>query len=280
MGDQSTVDSQSQSVRIVFDSKIEALVNTLDSVGKALQSKISPPDSADREKLERLEKEERERERNMADYQTTVDVVKLLSDIRFRCLVFVTAIIGIANALIPGTGNPGTRIALGFVGLVTTLGITVYDLRNSQLYDATIHRAKELERALGLLKATNNWDEGGLFAERPPYVPDKEWESLNFDTRKKKIKEKDFPSMRFCRIIVKHDRGLALIYGAALGGWVYLIAGGLLALPAPKGLWTPVIAAIIGGIAFGVFWVKLVRHDNDRYRPKRPEERTSTAHHG
>jgi hypothetical protein len=250
-----------------FDSKIGALVDTLDSLAKTIQSKISQPDSPDKEKLEKL----------LADYQTTVDVVKLLSDIRFRCLVFVTAIIAIANALIPGTGNPGTRIALGFVGLVATLGITIYDLRNSQLYDAAIHRAKDLERRLVLVSATKNWDEGGLFAERPPYVPGGKWKDLTFKQRKDEIKEKRLPLMRFWLFTVKHDHGLALIYGAALGGWVYLIADGFLALPPPKGLWgpapvgwiPPVIAAIIGGIAFLTSYLRLKYHDANRYKPER-----------
>ena len=274
MREQSAADPPSQTVRIVFDSKIGALVDTLDNLGKAIQSKISQPDSADKEKLEK----------RMADYQTTVDVVKLLSDIRFRCLVFVTAIIAIANALIPGTGNPGTRIALGLVGLVATLGITVYDLRNSQLYDAAIHRAKELERQLELLPATNKWEEGGLFAERPPYVPDGKWEELTFEQRKEKIQQRKLPLMRFWFITVKHDHGLALIYAAAIGGWVYLIAHGLLALPAPKGLWgsapagwIPAMAAIIGGVAFLISFVQLVHHDANRYKPKRPKQPTSSG---
>lgn len=267
MREQSTAEPLSQAVKIVFDSKIGALVDTLDSLGKTIQSKISQPDSAEKEKLEK----------RMADYQITVDVIKLLSDIRFRCLVFVTAITAIANALIPGTGNPGTRIALGLVGLVATLGITVYDLRNSQLYDAAIHRAKELERQLELLPATNKWDEGGLFAERPQYVPDGKWEELTFKQREDKIKQRKLPLMRFWFITVKHDHGLALIYGAAIGGWVYLIADGLLALPAPKSLWGPapvgwisLMAAIIGSIAFLISVAQLVHHDANRYKPKRP----------
>ena len=142
--------SLSETARTEFYSNIGVLVGTFDKLAKTIDNKISKGDSAPNERL-------------MADYQTTVDVVKLFSDIRFRCLAFVTAIITIANALIPGTGNPGTRIALGIVGLVATLGITIYDLRNSQLYDAAIHRAKDLERRLGLNSATRNWEKEGCF---------------------------------------------------------------------------------------------------------------------
>ena len=83
-----------------------------------------------------------------AEYQVAVDFIKVLTDIRFRCLAFVTATAAVANALLPGTGRPGLRIALGSLGFFTTVGIVVYELRNSQLYEAAIHRAKVLEKRL------------------------------------------------------------------------------------------------------------------------------------
>ena len=42
-----------------------------------------------------------------AEYQVAVDFIKVLTDIRFRCLAFVTATAAVANALLPGTGWPG-----------------------------------------------------------------------------------------------------------------------------------------------------------------------------
>src|SRR5687767_1751501 len=62
-----------------------------------------------------------------ADYQVTVDVIKLLSDIRFRCLVFITATVTLANAFLAPTADAVTRAVLGALGLVATLGITVYE---------------------------------------------------------------------------------------------------------------------------------------------------------
>jgi hypothetical protein len=73
-------------------------------------------------------------------------------------------------------------IAVGELGLVATLGIYLYEQRNSQLYAAAAGRARELERKL-------ERSGGGLDA---------------------------------------HDRGVALAYGAALAGWSYIVAWGVL----------------------------------------------------
>ena len=106
------------------------------------------------------------------DYKVTVDVIKLYLDIRFRCLVFVTSITAIATALLPSTVESERRIALGLMGFWATLGIAVYELRNSQLYEAATHRAKELEKLLRLDSTTEDATKRGLFGERPKYVSD------------------------------------------------------------------------------------------------------------
>jgi hypothetical protein len=212
------------------------------------------------------------------DYQVTVDLVKLLSDIRFRCLVFVTAVIAVANALLPGTGDPGTRVALGLVGFLATLGITVYELRNSQLYEAASHRAKVLETHLGVVRAASLSERaGGVFNEREPYVNGDMWKKLSPTERADLRKKREAPLMRFWFVKVKHDHGLALIYGAALGGWVYLVADGVLSFPVPGGYWPPapagwarVISGLIGLLAFVVSLMWFVHHDGKRYRPDSP----------
>ena len=82
-------------------------------------------------------------------------------------------------------------LSVGVLGLVATLGVLFYEVRNSQLYEYALRRAAELERRLGL----------GLFAERPGL------------------------SVRpFGIAAAGHHRGIALVYGAALGGWAYLVA--------------------------------------------------------
>jgi len=214
-----------------------------------------------------------------ADYQTAVDMVKVLTDIRFRCLVFVTAVITVANALLPGTGDPVTRLMLGIVGFVATLGIAIYELRNSQLYESAIHRAKVLEDRLQLLPSTQIVHGGGLFTERPPYVEKSYWKDLTAEQRKQVVSDKSVRFMKFWFVPVKHDHGLALIYGVALGGWIYLITDGLLALsppaamwqPAPPG-WTRVIAGSVGVVGFmvSVFW--FVYHDRHRFQHSAPSD--------
>ena len=114
-----------------------------------------------------------------------------------------------------------------------------------------------------------------MFSERPPYVSKTVWSNLG-PTGRRKLPEK-LKLMRFWCVQVKHDRGLALVYGAVLGAWVYLFVFGLLALPAPPQLWggQPIgtlrwVSAGVG-IAAGVFsfW-KLKVHDHDRLREPRP----------
>src|SRR5437868_93360 len=212
MADQSTTETRSAADGLGLDyPKIEAMVSQL---ANAISQTKMPPGSGDGPITLR------------ADYQITMEVVKLLSDIRFRCLVFVTAIITIATALLPGTGDSGTRIILGFVGFLATLGITVYELRNSQLYEAACHRAKMIEGRLGMEKFSKYGNQGGLFGERPKYT--KRWKDLSSEEQTNLNTGKDVPLMSFWLVPVKHDHGLACIYGAALGGWVYLIANGLL----------------------------------------------------
>ncbi len=291
-------------------------------------------------------------------------------------------------------------MALGFVGFLATLGIAVYELRNSQLYEAAIHRAKEFETRLGLARTMKHNQQArlfqaGLFNERPLYIKDEcctrqEWNNLrdpwaftvndlqdvgglidevcnfkddsvwerickelhqpstrtdllqtrvlkalnglladeslykcrrfaqvrlraemwdSFDQNPndeelrrlnrflleeaypKEIHKKKVPWMPFWFVKVKHDRGLALIYGAALGGWVYLISDGLLSLPGLKDYclpaltgWTPILAGwypilpmICGVITFVVSERHFANHDKNRFRPSSPTEAEAIA---
>ncbi len=152
------------------------------------------------------------------DYDTTVRVILALTDVRFKLLALVPTIAGAAIALVSRSATAAELVALGTVGFVATIGILVYELRNTQLYDAAVARAATLEAALAL--------EGrGLFGGRP-----KEGFRLlgTFD--------------------ISHDRALGLVYAAALGGWTYLIAWGFAALahaPHPKA-WGCGVAVIVG----------------------------------
>src|SRR5262245_45561319 len=102
-----------------------------------------------------------------AEYQVAVDMIKLLTDIRFRCIVFVTAVITAAVTLanVGSPGDPGARAAVGVLGFIATLGITIYELRNSQLYEAAMHRAKTLETRLQMKGSSPEDGIAGLFGE-------------------------------------------------------------------------------------------------------------------
>jgi hypothetical protein len=79
------------------------------------------------------------------DYEKTIEIFKLLADIRFKLLAFVPTIVGAAIALIGDNKTPGVMIGVGILGLSATIGVLLYELRNSELYNQAIHRAKYLE---------------------------------------------------------------------------------------------------------------------------------------
>jgi hypothetical protein len=164
-----------------------------------------------------------EDERLRLDYDQTTDLLRTLTDVRFKLLALVPTIAGAAVGVLGHSGSAAERLAVGLLGLMATLGILLYELRNTQIYDYALHRAKELEARLGLVSIFHSSTAGGLYTERPGR------------------------SVRLFGITAAaHDRGLALVYGAALGGWSYLVAwGGLRELGVGR--------AKEAGAAIGVF---------------------------
>ena len=132
----------------------------------------------------------------------------MLADVRFKLLalipvlggavVFVLSHIGLK---VGTSGSESIPILLvvaivSLFGCFATLGITIYDQRNSELYNALIHRAKYLETAFCSTRAPGGLkkiDIGGQFNERP-------------GKNRKLIFE------------VGHDLGLSLIYSPLLYG--------------------------------------------------------------
>jgi len=178
------------------------------------------------------------------DYTMSADMFRALSDIRFRLLALVPSIAGVTLAVL-GDGRPETQLGVGLLGFVATVGVLVYELRNSQLYNWSVHRAKYLERQLGLPSSAFGAPHGGVFSERP------------------RARYRLARSLR-----VKHDNGLALVYGAALGGWVWLVARGALALlsdlPDRSAFWIALAAAAAGGA--GAVAV-VIHHDTHQLMP-------------
>ena len=136
---------------------------------------------------------------------------RTLTDIRFKLLAFVPTIAGLGVTFIPKTYQPLEAFAIGLLGFIATLGITFYDQRNSELYNASIERAKFLEYKMKFIatrpiKCYNNAIAGGIFCLRP-------------DRRRK-----------FLGISMYHDRGLSMVYASALGAWLFIIINSILKL--------------------------------------------------
>jgi hypothetical protein len=209
------------------------------------------------------------------DYQVTIDIIKLLTDIRFRCLVFVTAVIALSGVVLSATSVPAMRIGVGLVGVISTLGIAVYELRNSQLYEAAIHRAKALERAMNMTKAGLFEVEAGLFSERPAYAAKKTYRDYLERKKRGDLAENDEPALLVLWWVpIKHDRALGLIYSGAVGGWVFLLAYALMSLPAPAERWPvlpasamALVAALLAVGCFVQFALRFWEHDKQRYKP-------------
>jgi hypothetical protein len=151
------------------------------------------------------------------DYDQTQQLLRTLTDIRFRLLAFVPTIAG-ASVGFFGRARPAAELmAIGLVGLVATLGILVYELRNSETYTAAARRARMLEQRLEL-------GSGGLLSEHPASA-----------------------QRLFGFLPIGRERGLALVYGAAFAGWTYLVAWGALGaldVPGARGAGVAIGAAV------------------------------------
>ena len=139
------------------------------------------------------------------DYQETSDLLRTLTDVRFKLLALVPTLSGAAIAVLGHPSSAAELLGVGLLGLTATLGLLLYELRNSQLADYGTRRAQAIEAELGLVSIRGDSGPGGLFNERPG---------------------------RTLRLFglspIDRDRGLILVYSAALAGWTYLTAWGAL----------------------------------------------------
>jgi hypothetical protein len=130
------------------------------------------------------------------EYDRAVAIFRDLTDIRFKLLALVPTLAGAAVGLLKGDQAAVTLLAVGVLGLSATLGILVYELRNSEVRRGAAKRAAELEREL-------------------------------LGARLVTSRAKGSPRL-FGLLPLEHSLGLALVYGAALAGWSYLVAWGVL----------------------------------------------------
>lgn len=125
-------------------------------------------------------------------YDQTCITWRTLIDVRFKLLALVPTLSLISLATVFGIGDAAKHIFLqlrllfAFLGLIVTIGLLIYDLRNSQLHDDLISRGRKIEDELGV--------DTGVFRGR-----------------------------RVARGFIKHDNATILIYGAALIAWMSAI---------------------------------------------------------
>jgi hypothetical protein len=136
-------------------------------------------------------------ERQRLDYEQTLETYRQLVDIRFKLLAFIPTLTGGAVALLSAADiEPVEQFALSLLGLFVTVGLVVYDQRNTQLHDGAIGRLEYLERDLDL-PAYGGDRNPGLFGSRLG------------------------PRREMLGVEVRHDPPLWLIYSAAVGAWVF-----------------------------------------------------------
>ncbi len=171
------------------------------------------------------------------DYEQAISQFTMLADIRFKLLAFVPTVSGVAIATFDKTKDAEVVVSVGVLGFIVTLGIVFYDLRNTQFYDAAVHRAKWLEVLLCQPVLTKDRYLGGLFNERPGH------------------------NKLLGLIPIWHDKGLALVYSASLGGWVYLILSGIYGLlpnTSPNRL-VYILLIVVAGLVAYMFAVEYLR---------------------
>ena len=127
------------------------------------------------------------------EYDRAVKLLAELTEIRFRLLALVPTLAGAVVALISPTSPAIAIVAIGLLGLAATSGVVVYELRNTQLRRSVAARVRGLEADLL---------PGGPLGPGAPH--------------------------RLWRLELTHGLGTALVYGAALAGWCYLVAWGVL----------------------------------------------------
>jgi len=150
-------------------------------------------------------------ERLRFEYEQAWALVRMLSEVRFKLLAFVPTIAGAAVAFLSGDVHRHTRLAVGLVGAVATLGVFLYEARNTQHYGRALEQLRGLEQQLGL----------SLLALPPP--------------------------PRAAGVKLGQRFGLGVVYAAALAAWLYLVVWALLALAEigePKSL-----GGIVGSVA-------------------------------
>jgi hypothetical protein len=130
------------------------------------------------------------------EYESASRLLGSLNEIRFKLLALVPTLSGAVVALM-SAGRTGVELlAIGGLGLAATSGVLTYELRNGELRRRATERVTRLETEL--------FPNGPLVGD-PGRMP-----------------------KLFGVVPASHRLGVGLVYGAALGGWVYLVVWGAL----------------------------------------------------
>ena len=175
----------------------------------------------------------------ITDYEQTSKYFFHLADVRFKLLALVPSIAGIAVAFLGKAGMGAQAFVIGIFGFIVTVGVIMYDQRNTQIYDTMVRRLKRIEAHMDMELVQNGADHGGPFLDRPGR------------------------SYRLFGILMWHDRGLTIIYSAAISAWTYLIVYGfidILALSSTK--LKIVVSLVLAVIVFLLFFKQLIRNDH------------------
>src|SRR6478735_1754338 len=158
------------------------------------------------------------------EYDNGSELLRGLTETRFRLLALVPTVAGAVVALVNGHQSAVELLAIGLLGLCASFGVLLYELRNGEIQSAVARRVEEVERV--------------LLPHGPLVVG---------------------PRNRLLGVVpISRTGALALVYGAALGGWGYLVGWGALRAAGATTSARPGGLAI--GAAFGLLMaIEIVR---------------------
>ena len=102
------------------------------------------------------------------EYERQVASFRDLTDIRFKLLALVPTLSGAAVALLKGQQAAVTLIAVGVLGVSATLGVLVYELRNSEIRRGAARADRRARTGAARRSARDGPAEGRAEALRAP----------------------------------------------------------------------------------------------------------------
>lgn len=82
------------------------------------------------------------------EYDNGSELLRGLTETRFRLLALVPTVAGAVVALINGPESAAELLAIGLLGLCASVGVLLYELRNGEIQSALAQRVTEVERVL------------------------------------------------------------------------------------------------------------------------------------